>query len=142
MREGLYVRSNTYETNLGRITKDHGRLRLAPGRDGNSFAAHFRNCRLYMCAVTRTRLPGIEYTCGASSSEFISRHQDLNAKGTPRAVCGFRDGRQLRRERQVPGKSRPPPIRNRLLAALSDEEYGRLPPRLEPVKPPFMGVRK
>jgi CRP-like cAMP-binding protein len=40
----------------------------------------------------------------------------------------------------VPNKSRPPPIRNRLLAALPDEEYGRLLPRLESVPLPFMEV--
>jgi CRP-like cAMP-binding protein len=41
--------------------------------------------------------------------------------------------------RQVPNKSRPP-IRNRLLAALPSEEYGRLLPHLESVPLPFMGV--
>jgi CRP-like cAMP-binding protein len=40
----------------------------------------------------------------------------------------------------VPNKSRPPPIRNHLLAALPREEYGRLLPRLESVSLPFMGV--
>jgi CRP-like cAMP-binding protein len=40
----------------------------------------------------------------------------------------------------VPNKSRPPPIRNRLLAALPCEEYGRLLPHLESVSLPFMGV--
>jgi CRP-like cAMP-binding protein len=40
----------------------------------------------------------------------------------------------------VPNKSRPPPIRNHLLAALPDEEYGRLLPHLESVPLPFMGV--
>jgi CRP-like cAMP-binding protein len=42
--------------------------------------------------------------------------------------------------RQVPNKSRPPPIRNHLLAALPCEEYERLLPRLESVSLPFMGV--
>src|ERR1044072_7752608 len=37
-------------------------------------------------------------------------------------------------------KSRPPPIRNHLLAALPCEEYERLPPRLESVPLPFMEV--
>jgi len=37
-------------------------------------------------------------------------------------------------------KSRPPPIRNRLLAALPREEYEHLLPRLESVALPFMGV--
>jgi CRP-like cAMP-binding protein len=40
----------------------------------------------------------------------------------------------------VPNKSRPPPIRNRLLAALPCEEYGRLLPHLESVPLPFMEV--
>ena len=40
----------------------------------------------------------------------------------------------------MPNKSRPPPIRNRLLAALPWEEYGRLLPHLESVSLPFMGV--
>jgi CRP-like cAMP-binding protein len=40
----------------------------------------------------------------------------------------------------VPNKSRPPPIRNRLLAALPGEEYGRLLPHLEAVSLPFMEV--
>jgi CRP-like cAMP-binding protein len=40
----------------------------------------------------------------------------------------------------VPNKSRPPLIRNHLLAALSCEEYGRLLPHLESVPLPFMGV--
>jgi CRP-like cAMP-binding protein len=40
----------------------------------------------------------------------------------------------------VPNKSRPPPIRNQLLAALPDEEYGRLLPHLEAVPLPFMEV--
>jgi CRP-like cAMP-binding protein len=40
----------------------------------------------------------------------------------------------------VPDKSRPPPIRNQLLAALPREEYERLLPRLESVPLPFMGV--
>jgi CRP-like cAMP-binding protein len=40
----------------------------------------------------------------------------------------------------VPNKSRPPPIRNHLLAALPCEEYGRLLPRLESVPLPFTGV--
>jgi CRP-like cAMP-binding protein len=40
----------------------------------------------------------------------------------------------------VPNKSRPPPIRNYLLAALPCEEYGRLLPCLESVPLPFMGV--
>jgi CRP-like cAMP-binding protein len=37
-------------------------------------------------------------------------------------------------------KSRPPPIRNHLLAALPPEEYKRLLPHLEPVPLPFMKV--
>jgi CRP-like cAMP-binding protein len=40
----------------------------------------------------------------------------------------------------VPNKSRPPPIRNHLLAALPSEEYGRLLPHLESVPLPFMKV--
>jgi CRP-like cAMP-binding protein len=40
----------------------------------------------------------------------------------------------------VPNKSRPPPIRNHLLAALPGEEYRRLLPHLESVPLPFMGV--
>jgi hypothetical protein len=40
----------------------------------------------------------------------------------------------------VPNNSRPPPIRNRLLAALPGEEYGRLLPHQESVPLPFMGV--
>lgn len=40
----------------------------------------------------------------------------------------------------MPDKSRPPPIRNQLLAALPCEEYGRLLPHLESVPLPFMGV--
>ncbi len=40
----------------------------------------------------------------------------------------------------MPDKSRPPPIRNHLLAALPSEEYRRLLPHLESVPLPFMGV--
>lgn len=40
----------------------------------------------------------------------------------------------------MPNKSRPPPIRNHLLAALPGEEYARLLPQLESVPLPFMGV--
>ncbi len=40
----------------------------------------------------------------------------------------------------MPNKSRPPPIRNHLLAALPSEEYRRLLPHLESVPLPFMGV--
>jgi CRP-like cAMP-binding protein len=40
----------------------------------------------------------------------------------------------------VPNKSRPPPIRNRLLADLPYEEYERLLPQLEAVPLPFMEV--
>lgn len=40
----------------------------------------------------------------------------------------------------MPNKSRPPPIRNQLLAALPDEEYRRLLPHLESVALPLMGV--
>ena len=40
----------------------------------------------------------------------------------------------------MPDKSRPPPIRNHLLAALPREEYERLLPHLESVSLPFMGV--
>ena len=40
----------------------------------------------------------------------------------------------------MPNKSRPPPIRNHLLAALPCEEYERLLPRLESVPLPFMKV--
>lgn len=40
----------------------------------------------------------------------------------------------------MPNKSRPPPIRNQLLAALPGEEYGRLLPHLESVPLPFMEV--
>lgn len=40
----------------------------------------------------------------------------------------------------MPNQSRPPPIRNRLLAALPAEEYGRLLPHLESVPLPFMEV--
>ncbi len=40
----------------------------------------------------------------------------------------------------MPNKSRPPPVRNHLLAALPSEEYGRLLPRLESVPLPFMEV--
>lgn len=40
----------------------------------------------------------------------------------------------------MPNKSRPPPVRNRLLAALPRAEYERLLPRLEAVPLPFMGV--
>ena len=40
----------------------------------------------------------------------------------------------------MPNKSRPPPIRNQLLAALPGEEYGRLLPQLESVALPFMEV--
>lgn len=40
----------------------------------------------------------------------------------------------------MPNKSRPPPIRNHLLAALPCEEYERLLPQLESVSLPFMGV--
>ena len=40
----------------------------------------------------------------------------------------------------MPNKSRPPPIRNQLLAALPRGEYGRLLPQLEAVPLPFMGV--
>ena len=43
-------------------------------------------------------------------------------------------------ERQVPNKSRPPPIRNHLLAALPGKDYRRLIPHLEYVALPFMGV--
>ena len=40
----------------------------------------------------------------------------------------------------MPNNSRPPPIRNHLLAALPPEEYGRLLPHLESVPLPLMGV--
>ncbi|MET0625494.1 MAG: Crp/Fnr family transcriptional regulator [Pyrinomonadaceae bacterium] len=40
----------------------------------------------------------------------------------------------------MPNKSRPPPIRNHLLAALPGEDYGRLLASLESVPLPFMGV--
>lgn len=40
----------------------------------------------------------------------------------------------------MPNNSRPPPIRNRLLAALPSAEYGRLLPHLEAVPLPFMEV--
>ena len=40
----------------------------------------------------------------------------------------------------MPNKSRPPPIRNHLLAALPSAEYGRLLPYLESVPLPFIGV--
>ena len=40
----------------------------------------------------------------------------------------------------MPNKSRPPPIRNQLLAALPGEEYGRLLPHLESVPLPFMDI--
>lgn len=40
----------------------------------------------------------------------------------------------------MPNKSRPPPTRNRLLAALPSEEYARLLPHLEAVPLPFMKV--
>ncbi|HEX7316299.1 MAG TPA: Crp/Fnr family transcriptional regulator [Pyrinomonadaceae bacterium] len=40
----------------------------------------------------------------------------------------------------MPNKSRPPPIRNQLLAALPGEDYGRLLPHLESVPLPFMEV--
>jgi CRP-like cAMP-binding protein len=40
----------------------------------------------------------------------------------------------------VSSNSRPPPIRNHLLAALPGEEYGRLLPQLESVPLPFMEV--
>lgn len=40
----------------------------------------------------------------------------------------------------MPNNSRPPPIRNQLLAALPREEYGRLLPHLESVPLPFMEV--
>ena len=40
----------------------------------------------------------------------------------------------------MPNKSRPPPIRNHLLAALPCEEYERLLPHLKSVSLPFMGV--
>ena len=38
----------------------------------------------------------------------------------------------------MPNKSRPPPIRNQLLAALPGKEYQRLLPHLESVSLPFM----
>lgn len=40
----------------------------------------------------------------------------------------------------MPNKSRPPPIRNQLLAALPGKEYQRLLPHLGPVPLPFMEV--
>ena len=40
----------------------------------------------------------------------------------------------------MPNKSRPPPTRNRLLAALPGEEYGRLLSHLEAVPLPFMKI--
>lgn len=40
----------------------------------------------------------------------------------------------------MPNKSRLPPIRNHLLAALPGEEYERLLPHLESVSLPFMGI--
>ena len=40
----------------------------------------------------------------------------------------------------MPNKSRPPPIRNQLLAALPGEEYRRLLPHLESVPLPFMKI--
>lgn len=40
----------------------------------------------------------------------------------------------------MPDNSRPPPIRNQLLAALPGKEYKRLLPHLEPISLPFMEV--
>ena len=53
--------------------------------------------------------------------------------------AGFITG-QSQGARQVPNKSRPQPIRNRLLAALPDGDYKRLLPHLKPVALPFMEV--
>jgi CRP-like cAMP-binding protein len=53
--------------------------------------------------------------------------------------AGFIAGRN-QGECQVPNQSRPPPIRNQLLAALPAKEYKRLLPHLESVPLPFMEV--
>src|ERR1044072_6836171 len=93
-----------------------------------------------MCARAQTRRLESSTFAVPVLSEFISRHQDLNAKHLLVPSAGFRTGHSLRRCRQVPNKSRPPPIRNHLLAALPCEEYERLLPHLKPASLPFMGV--
>jgi CRP-like cAMP-binding protein len=53
--------------------------------------------------------------------------------------AGFKTG-YTAREHQLTTNSRPPPIRNRLLAALPGREYKRLIPHLEPVPLTLMDV--
>ena len=124
---------------LGKTSADSG---LLPAATRLLSLLALENSQLYMCAVTQTRLPVSGTLATPVLSESISRHQDLNAQQLLVPSVVFRTGGQLRRERQAPDKSRPPPIRNRLLAPLPDEEHGRLLPRLEPVPLPFMGVIK
>jgi CRP-like cAMP-binding protein len=71
--------------------------------------------------------------------EFISRHQDLTAKHLLVPSAGFTTV-HIQGARQVPKKSRPPPIQNQLLAALPGKVYKRLIPHLEYVLLPFMEV--
>src|SRR5215213_3715678 len=78
--------------------------------------------------------------CGTCSFRIHLSTSGLERETSPRAVCWFHDGSQSRRTRQVPNQSRPPPIRNHLLAALPCEEYGRLLPSLESVPLKFMEV--
>src|ERR1043165_7276444 len=93
-----------------------------------------------MCARAQTRrLESSTFAIPVLSASTRST-SGLERGTSPRAVCWFQDGSQSRRCRQVPNKSRPPPIRNHLLAALPREEYERLLPRLESVPLPFMGV--
>jgi CRP-like cAMP-binding protein len=71
--------------------------------------------------------------------KFISRHQDLMETHLLVPSAGFTTG-QSQGAHQVTYKSRQPPIRNHLLAALSGKDYKRLLPHLETVRLPFMGV--
>jgi hypothetical protein len=66
-------------------------------------------------------------------SDFISRHQDLNAK---RLLCRLPVSPQayIQGARQLTTNPRPPPIRNQLLAALPRAEYKRLIPHLKTVQ--------
>jgi CRP-like cAMP-binding protein len=63
----------------------------------------------------------------------------LDAKHLLVPFAGFTKG-YSQGVRQVPNNSRPPPIRNQLLAALPGKEYKRLLPQLEAVPLPFMEI--
>src|SRR5215212_3695048 len=94
---------------------------------------------LYVCQDTDAPAR-VEYICDTCSFRIHLSTSGLERETSPRGVCWFRDGSHSRRHCQVPNKSRPPPIRNQLLAALPGEEYERLLPQLESTPLPFMEI--